>query len=307
MQLARTHIFAAAAIALLIMAPHFANAKEDNKAQKIYKQAVAAYQQEHFAEALSGFKEAYNVTGKPDILYNLAICHEKLGETERAIAFYELYLEELPNAADAVAVSKKIDALKNPPPPSAATAPIESDVPKATQEPQTTANKDTSDASSASQSTNTTEPIPKSLNATNKDEGNQTPLKIQTSLDPFAHKRKIYQGLLIGLGSMVFATGALTAIAAYKKYDGYEATCAPDCSDSQVKKVRRLAIGADIQLGLGLAAIATGVIWAIWSKKKAKRQRTYPMANWRLEPMKTYLANGNHAIFPQGMSLGRNF
>ncbi|MBN2341011.1 MAG: hypothetical protein JXX29_06060 [Deltaproteobacteria bacterium] len=245
-----------------------AQSEDLEKAQEIYRKAVEAFSQKTYEDALAQFKEAYNLSQKPAILYNLAVCHEKLKQTDHAIAYYELYLEEVPEAEDAAFVKQKVAWLKDP----------ENNPPPAVEK------ESTEEANAPDEETI---PAPVAETRTEPDQ----PLTVVAPVDPNVRQKRIIQGLLIGVGSLVFATGGLTAIAAYKKYDGYETVCAPDCSDDQVTKVRRLSIAADIQMGVGLAALTTGVVWMILDRKK-ERLRDVGVSAWRLHPFVSPIASG---------------
>ena len=216
-------------------------------AKEMYQQGVDAFKQNEFETALENFTEAYNLSGKPGILFNLALCQEKLGQTDRAIAYYELYLEEVPDAEDADAVRSKIDALNNP---------------------------DALPAAPAEASTAETPEKPaEEIQQVNDNSANTAtgPLQVEIPPDPNARKYNIIQGLLVGGGTLLLVTGGLTTVAAFRKHSSYEDVCAPYCSDSQVKTVKRLALAADIQMGLGIASLATGIIWRVVYKQKRKR------------------------------------
>lgn len=238
------------------------------KAEEIYGQAVESYKQKEYDTALEGFKEAYNLSGKSAILYNLAICHEKLDQTDHAIAYYELYLEENPDVEDAEAVSQKVAFLKDP---------------KSSPDPEAPPAESTKASSKGPKYQPASQP---------KTQGSQRPLQVITPPDPQEHKIQIAQGLLIGTGSLIFATGGLTAIAAYKKYDSFEAICAPNCSNDQVSKVRHLSIAADIQMGVGLVAVTTGLVWLILHKKKKNRLSNAALRGWHLNPKLAHDGNG---------------
>jgi len=208
-------------------------ASDVEDAQKRYAEGVLAFDGAQYETALERFKEAFNLSGNPDILFNLAVCHEKLNSAERAIAFYELYLEEVPDAPDADAVRGRIAALKNPAP-----------APEATPPPPTA------------------EPAPPPQEV--------PPSKADSRKDHAPSRTRIGQGLVIGIGALVLGSG-ITAIAATRRYNDYEAICAPVCSDAQAKKVRAAAIAADVQMGVGLAALTAGIIWILVDRSRRDR------------------------------------
>ena len=108
--------------AAFVCAPLNALAKDTSeedreKARDLFVVGKAHFQEERYEEAMKAFTESYNLSSEPNLLYNLGTTAERLGDTERAIAYYELYLEELPEAPDAEQVKMRVAALKAPPPP----------------------------------------------------------------------------------------------------------------------------------------------------------------------------------------------
>ena len=234
-----------------------------------YEQGVAAFNQEQFDVALEHFKEAYNLSEKPAILYNIAICEENLGNTDLAIAYYELYLEESPHADDARIVRQKVAHLKNP-----------DEVPAPVTE--TADETETTNPPADAASTTTTAPTDSAAG----------PLLVYTPPDPNAHRYSVLQGLLIGGGSLFIVTGTLTGVSAYKKYNSYESVCAPNCTDAEVNKVKRLSIATDIQLGIGIAALASGIIWKIVYRKRIRERAVQPVSSLFAGPFFNSFASG---------------
>jgi len=196
------------------------------QAKAKYEEGKGHYQAEKYEEALAAFTEAYNLSNKPDLLFNLGVCSEKLGQNKKAIAYYELYLEENPDATDRDDVTKRLEALEasqEAPPPA---APV-------IEEPATA-------------------PPP-----TAEDD--------EIVIEEDEETTIFWPGAVIGLGGLVLATGALTAIMAYNRYGDLEDSCSPDCSDAKVSKVKKAALAADIQFAVGGAVVAAGVIWWITS------------------------------------------
>lgn len=218
------------------------------RAAALYDEGAAAYEAGDFAKALAAFTGAYNASGEPDLLYNLGACSEKVGDREKAIAYYALYLEEKPDAEDAAEVRARLEALRSPPEEKPVEPAAQSAAPPPPPPPT---------------------PIVEPVAQQGDDEG-------RPAAEGYAHeagvdqKKLVGPALLIGIGGLVVATGALTGGAAYMKYDDLEATCAPDCPGSKVEEVRGLAIGADVQLAVGGAAVVGGVVWLLLEKRKER-------------------------------------
>jgi hypothetical protein len=88
--------------------------KGEDPAVTIYKQAVDLFQQEKYEAAIELFSSALE-HGAPSLtLYNIARCHESLGDLEKAAEYYQLYIEA-PDAADIGEVEAHIVELENEP------------------------------------------------------------------------------------------------------------------------------------------------------------------------------------------------
>jgi tetratricopeptide (TPR) repeat protein len=190
-----------------------------------YREGVAAFEAGRFAEALAAFTESYNLSSETDLLYNLGVCSEKVGDRDKAIAYYQLYLEEKPDAEDAPAVQARLLALRRGPADQAAAPPP---APPPQEAPAPAAG----------------------------DDGAGMPAEEGRKRNPNAGP-----AVLMGIGALVVVTGAATAASAYKKYKDLESTCSPDCSGGKVDGVRNVALAADIQFAVGGAAVVAGFLW----------------------------------------------
>jgi len=77
-----------------------------------FKQGVNLYKQERWREALKEFKEAYRIKPAGYMLYNIALCHDRLGETAQALKNYQLFLREEPEAKERAGVQTAIAKLE---------------------------------------------------------------------------------------------------------------------------------------------------------------------------------------------------
>jgi tetratricopeptide (TPR) repeat protein len=84
---------------------------ESDLAETHFKAATAYYNQGKYEKALEEFNEAYRLMPLPEITFNIAQCHERLGDIEKAIEIYNKYIEEKPDAKDLQAVKDKIENL----------------------------------------------------------------------------------------------------------------------------------------------------------------------------------------------------
>jgi len=119
------------ALVALFASPARGEGKRD-KGQKVLEQGRRAYNLGHWSDALADFEKAYEISGDPAILFNLAEAHRQLGQTADALRLYNAYLREQPYGAEHEAAEKAIENLNPPvapkplptiPPPVAAPAP----------------------------------------------------------------------------------------------------------------------------------------------------------------------------------------
>ncbi|MCU0683504.1 MAG: tetratricopeptide repeat protein [Polyangiaceae bacterium] len=87
-------------------------------------EGTAFFKARDFRRALDRFNEAYALEAEPDLLYNIARCHEALGETATAIAKYTRYVEEPGADAEGRArAQEKLRSLKQAAPAAPAAGP----------------------------------------------------------------------------------------------------------------------------------------------------------------------------------------
>ncbi len=63
----------------------------------LMKAGAAAYDRGDFNKSLRYFKDAYDLYPHPNLLYRIALAHEKLGEDEAALRYYRKFIEEKPD------------------------------------------------------------------------------------------------------------------------------------------------------------------------------------------------------------------
>jgi hypothetical protein len=74
--------------------------------------------------------------------------------------------------------------------------------------------------------------------------------------------------ILGGVGVAALGSFAFFAVSAKKELTKLEDVCSPTCTDSQTETGRQNALVADISLGVGVAALAGAVTWALLSSPK---------------------------------------
>lgn len=75
-------------------------------------EGTEAYDDGEFQRALEYFEATYRLFPHPDVLYRLALCHERLGNDADAIQHYRLFLSAVPDARERGRVERTIALLE---------------------------------------------------------------------------------------------------------------------------------------------------------------------------------------------------
>jgi tetratricopeptide (TPR) repeat protein len=84
-----------------------------SQAKKAFAAGTQAYAEGEFDTALASFKRAYELTGSPDLLFNIATVSDRMRLDEEALAAYEGYLAARPKSADREHVESRISVLRD--------------------------------------------------------------------------------------------------------------------------------------------------------------------------------------------------
>ncbi|HEY2742996.1 MAG TPA: tetratricopeptide repeat protein [Polyangia bacterium] len=220
-----------AAVILAAATPARAMTEEEERAKAHFLAGQSYYDQASYNDALREFNEAYRISKRPALLYNIARCFEALEQFPDAVRMLERYLEEDPTTSDRDAVETRIHNLKErqeraqkPPP-----AP-----PKPTPLPPAPAV--------------VARPLP--------------------SPPPPAHRKRLYTWIVGGVGVGALAAALGTGVASQLSYDDLSSKCTSNvCNPSVVASAqhkidqgKQLALATDILWPIGAAAVATGVV-----------------------------------------------
>lgn len=91
--------------------PAEALAESDDLAKGHFLAGQAYYQQARYNEAIREFEEAYRLSAKPALLFNLAQAYERLGKLEKTVEYLQTYLAA-PDIKDRPAVEERLKNLQ---------------------------------------------------------------------------------------------------------------------------------------------------------------------------------------------------
>ena len=200
--------------------------RSDQEAAKAHFLAGSSYYESaNYADAVKEFNEAYRLSKRPDLLYNIALCYERLSDYDNAISTLKRYLIEKPTAPDRNIIESRVQNLerlreiRNAPPAPLPTIPSP----------------------------------PKPIEA-------PPPAQAKPSLHTLG-----YAGIGSGALGVVFLSSSIgTGTVAKQKSDQLVLACPSrvNCNpslQSVQQQGRRLAVATDAMIGLGMVAIAAGV------------------------------------------------
>jgi tetratricopeptide (TPR) repeat protein len=82
------------------------------KVEALFQEAEANYRTGDYEQALAGYKEAYELSKKPSLLFNLGQCYRMLKRYDEALFAYRLYLHDVPSSPVADSVKARIKELE---------------------------------------------------------------------------------------------------------------------------------------------------------------------------------------------------
>lgn len=100
------------ALTLLWSASAWGEATNEERARPHVEAGQAAFQNEEYADAIREFQAAHELLERPMLLYNIAVCHERLEQRREAVEAYFQYLSEAPDAENADEVRERIDRIQ---------------------------------------------------------------------------------------------------------------------------------------------------------------------------------------------------
>jgi len=92
-----------------------AHADDKAKAKQLYDEGLRHYQVAEYKQAIDSWKEAYLISKKPLLLFNIGQAYRLSGDCKTAQTFYDNYTEAEPNPKNQDELDQAIAACKNAP------------------------------------------------------------------------------------------------------------------------------------------------------------------------------------------------
>lgn len=224
----------------------------EERARLHFQSGASYYESGSYEDALREFRRAYELSGRPELLYNISVCYQQLGQLEPAIAHLRRYLdevEEIPNRANlelrAENLQRRLDRER-----------AESDAHvEGSPEPEPEAEGETEPSAAR-------EPI-------------TPPPPEGASSDPNVGAIVGFSVAAVGV-IMAGVFGGLTLAEDSSLGD----SCSPACSAEQVSTLQTFALVTDIGFGVALAGAAVGaLLLLVGSDGGSEQAQVYPWMN----------------------------
>lgn len=201
---------------------------QEDEAYQLYLEGDRLYAQGRYDEAVARFQEAHRISGRDELLFNLANTYERMGLYTEAAAALGRYLKS-PRAVDVEAARQRLRSIEE----RAAEKRIQA---------------------GELQRLRARPPCPDPVTCPVLDAGSEPS-------DRWAY-------VLLGTGGVGLVTGVVFAFTARAAYADAEELCAPGglcpaAARADLDRERRFALAADLSIGLGLASLAGGAYW-LW-------------------------------------------
>ena len=89
-----------------------ADSDRDQRARTLFEQGRQAYGDGRYRDAWANFHEAYQLSNRPELLYNIGQTADRLGQDADALKAFKMYVERLPDAQNRHDVENRIHALE---------------------------------------------------------------------------------------------------------------------------------------------------------------------------------------------------
>lgn len=189
-----------------------------------FVQGVRAYEAQDYTRALTIFQRVYELTQRPEILFNIGMTQLQLQHHVEAVRAFRQYLTRLPNAPNRADVESRISFLEG---------------------------RIRADEQAAAAQTST--PSPSSAPSTHDE------VRVRR---PVAALVVGGVGVLSLAGSLTFALLRLDAIGNCTP-NGNTLECPTDADAMRAERGRGYTIATDVTLGIGIAAVTAGVLWYV--------------------------------------------
>ena len=235
------------------------DASTDEEARRHFRLGQAHYENGSFSEAAVEFEEAYRLSNRPQLLYNIFVSYRDAGDMARAADALRRYLELVPDAENAAQLRARLTSMERMLATSGgSTTGTTTGSESGGSETTSTGSSESSQTSGSSESSET---AGSSESAGTTESSESTP-PVET---PHERNPGVVPWIVMGVGGALVVAGAITGGLALSTQSSLSERCGADggCPagfEADRDMGRTLALATDVMLPVGLVAAATGVV-----------------------------------------------
>jgi Tfp pilus assembly protein PilF len=216
-----------------------AQSSDDQQAHAHFQVAASYYEQANYESALREFLEAYRLSQRSQLFYNLSLCYQQLGDLENAVSYLDRYLAEVTDIENRASLETRLANLRE-----------RLERQRAGQPTETTEPTETPTETTETPTETTTEPV------------ETTPPPPASGGDSL-NVGAIAAFSVAGVGLILGATFTGLAAAEDGRVAALPCAASRSCSASDVSGMQTDALIADIMWGVSLAGAAVGLVLVI--------------------------------------------
>lgn len=196
------------------------------RARASYDAGAQAFEEGRFSAALNRFSEAYELSSRAELLYNLGASHDRLGRRADAISNYTAYLEALPEASNRAYTEARVEILQ----------------------------REVEEQAAADEAVRLAE---------ESRMAQEVVVPVVPDEEP-SGSSNIPAIMMLGAAGVAGAAAVVTGVMALGQRGDLDESCPTTiCADSaqgDIDRLRRLSITTDVLLGVAVIAAVTGVV-----------------------------------------------
>ena len=276
---------------------------DDERARAHFEAARSYYEQARYDDAAREFQQAFDLSGRPEMLLNLSQAHERALRYEAAIVAAKRYLELVPAAEDRKTIEDRIQNLQDLKeryeqggpsplaPPGSTGAPEDPTSPSAIQpgaqtKPPTAAPPATTPVDTPPTAA-TPVPVPEASAA--------PPLATDATSAEAPNRFTVPAIVLMGTGGAALVASLVTGLVAHADYKSLERQCAPngDCppsAEDELDSGKSLSVASTVLAIVGIVAAGTGTALLVLGANRTEEPKPATGGQLSLAPGPTPLS-----------------
>lgn len=100
------------ALAVSSAQPALAQTSDDEQAHAHFEVAASYYEQANYESALREFLEAYRLSHRSQLFYNLSLCYQQMGDLPNAVTYLDRYLTEVSDITNRQSLETRLANLR---------------------------------------------------------------------------------------------------------------------------------------------------------------------------------------------------